>query len=140
MAMPLRCGVFVAAAVICQLVVVRSAENVKVNLYVEALCPFCAKLTTETLASIFKSGVAEIADIRLIPYGNARIDDHVRAHPAIRALRSLSIENAAQGRESFLVELFQVEKIGFLSDAHCPMGRHALRARSLKGNVCLWMG
>lgn len=49
-----------------------AADKVQVNAYVEALCPYCAEFTAGELADVFKTGVAEIADIRLIPFGNAR--------------------------------------------------------------------
>lgn len=58
------------SSVLCTAVL--AADKVQVNAYVEALCPYCAQFTAGELADVFKTGVAEIADIRLIPFGNAR--------------------------------------------------------------------
>ena len=50
-------------------------EKVKVELYSEALCPFCAQFIVNRLNPFFNNGLIDIVELRIIPYGNARIID-----------------------------------------------------------------
>lgn len=38
-----------------------------------ALCPFCIQFAREQLADLFKTGLADIVELELIPSGNARM-------------------------------------------------------------------
>ncbi|XP_002965810.2 gamma-interferon-inducible lysosomal thiol reductase [Selaginella moellendorffii] len=50
------------------------AEKVSVELYTESLCPFCANFVVNYLSKFFTNGLIEIVDLKIIPYGNARMD------------------------------------------------------------------
>ncbi|KAL5580668.1 hypothetical protein UlMin_013110 [Ulmus minor] len=49
------------------------SDRVSLELYYETLCPFCADLIVNDLAKLFKSDVISIVDLKLVPYGNARV-------------------------------------------------------------------
>lgn len=49
-------------------------EKVKVELYSEALCPYCAEFIVNYLNPFFNNGIIDIVELRIIPYGNAHVD------------------------------------------------------------------
>ncbi|KAJ0792259.1 putative gamma interferon inducible lysosomal thiol reductase GILT, Thioredoxin-like superfamily [Helianthus annuus] len=53
--------------------VVTSEEKVKVTLYYESLCPSSEDFILKYLYKIFDNGLISIVDLKLSPYGNARI-------------------------------------------------------------------
>lgn len=48
-------------------------EKVTLELYYESLCPYCSRFIVKYLYTIFDTGIIDITDLKLIPYGNARI-------------------------------------------------------------------
>ncbi|KAL2632704.1 hypothetical protein R1flu_004183 [Riccia fluitans] len=50
-----------------------SDGKVLVEFYSESLCPYCAAFTVDHLSKFFQNGLIEIVELRMIPYGNARI-------------------------------------------------------------------
>ncbi|CAK9233962.1 unnamed protein product, partial [Sphagnum troendelagicum] len=48
-------------------------EKVKVELYSESLCPYCANFIINYLNPFFNNGLIDIVELRIIPYGNAHI-------------------------------------------------------------------
>ncbi|CAI9107044.1 OLC1v1006316C1 [Oldenlandia corymbosa var. corymbosa] len=50
-----------------------SSEKVTLELYYETLCPYCANLIVNYLYKIFDTGIIDITNLKLIPYGNAKI-------------------------------------------------------------------
>ncbi|XP_021720992.1 gamma-interferon-inducible lysosomal thiol reductase-like isoform X1 [Chenopodium quinoa] len=50
-----------------------SAEKVKLDLYYESLCPYSADFIINDLAIIFQNGIIDIVDLRLFPWGNAKL-------------------------------------------------------------------
>jgi hypothetical protein len=46
---------------------------VKVEVYTESLCPDCADYIINYLNPFFNNGLIDIVELRIIPYGNARI-------------------------------------------------------------------
>lgn len=48
-------------------------EKVKVELYSESLCPYCANFIVNYLNPFFNNGIIDIVDLRIIPYGNAHV-------------------------------------------------------------------
>ncbi|XP_048503696.1 gamma-interferon-responsive lysosomal thiol protein isoform X2 [Beta vulgaris subsp. vulgaris] len=50
-----------------------SAGKVPLDLYYESLCPYCANFIVNELPIIFKNGIIDIVDLRLFPWGNARL-------------------------------------------------------------------
>jgi len=48
---------------------------VKVELYSESLCPYCAQFIVNYLNPFFNNGLIDIVELRIIPYGNARVLD-----------------------------------------------------------------
>ncbi|KNA10878.1 hypothetical protein SOVF_140340 [Spinacia oleracea] len=50
-----------------------SVEKVQLDFYYESLCPYCADFITKELPIIFDNGLIDIVNLRLIPWGNARI-------------------------------------------------------------------
>lgn len=52
---------------------VNGGEKVALELYYETLCPYCSNLIVNYLYTIFESDLISITDLKLIPYGNAKI-------------------------------------------------------------------
>ncbi|KAL2899290.1 Gamma-interferon-responsive lysosomal thiol protein [Bienertia sinuspersici] len=50
-----------------------SAELVKLDLYYESLCPYSANFIINKLPIIFTNGIRDIVDLRLFPWGNAKL-------------------------------------------------------------------
>ncbi|KAL6528587.1 hypothetical protein OROMI_029232 [Orobanche minor] len=52
-----------------------SPENSRVTLsvYYESLCPYCANFIVNHLVKIFQTDLINIVDLRLVPWGNTRI-------------------------------------------------------------------
>ncbi|CAK9227515.1 unnamed protein product [Sphagnum troendelagicum] len=51
----------------------QGVEKVKVEVYTESLCPDCADYIINYLNPFFNNGLIDIVELRIIPYGNARI-------------------------------------------------------------------
>ncbi|XP_021720994.1 gamma-interferon-inducible lysosomal thiol reductase-like isoform X3 [Chenopodium quinoa] len=50
-----------------------TAKKVPLDLYYESLCPYCANFILNELPIIFENGLIDIVDLRLFPWGNARL-------------------------------------------------------------------
>ncbi|MCL7022389.1 hypothetical protein MKW94_004124 [Papaver nudicaule] len=50
-----------------------AANKVNLSLYYETLCPGCSDFMVNYLPKIFENGLIDIIDLKLIPYGNAKI-------------------------------------------------------------------
>eukprot|EP00878_Enallax_costatus_P004175 GHUV01004404.1.p1 GENE.GHUV01004404.1~~GHUV01004404.1.p1 ORF type:complete len:258 (+),score=53.98 GHUV01004404.1:268-1041(+) len=50
------------------------AEPVRVDFYMEALCPYCAQFTLTQLQPLFKNKLINFVELDVIPWGNARTD------------------------------------------------------------------
>ncbi|KAA8543712.1 hypothetical protein F0562_021542 [Nyssa sinensis] len=48
-------------------------EKVTLALYYETLCPYCSNFIVNGLINLFDSPLLSIVDLKLVPYGNARI-------------------------------------------------------------------
>ncbi|GFP84237.1 gamma-interferon-inducible lysosomal thiol reductase [Phtheirospermum japonicum] len=48
-------------------------DKVTLALYYESLCPYCSNLIVNYLYKLFDSDIISITDLKLIPYGNAKI-------------------------------------------------------------------
>ncbi|KAL3518023.1 hypothetical protein ACH5RR_020612 [Cinchona calisaya] len=55
------------------LISVNSSQKVTLELYYETLCPYCSIFIVDYLYKIFNTGLIEIINLKLIPYGNAKI-------------------------------------------------------------------
>lgn len=55
------------------------ADPVRVEYYMEALCPYCANLTLTKIQPLFKNKLINFVRLDLIPYGNARTDPNTGA-------------------------------------------------------------
>ncbi|MFS7902802.1 putative gamma interferon inducible lysosomal thiol reductase GILT [Helianthus anomalus] len=53
-----------------------AGEKVKLALYYEALCPSCTYFILNDLSKIFDNGLIDIVDLKLSPYGNAKISSN----------------------------------------------------------------
>ncbi|KAI3903719.1 hypothetical protein MKX01_038721 [Papaver californicum] len=49
------------------------ASKVSLALYYESLCPYCSNFMVNYLPKIFSNGLIDIIDLKLVPYGNARV-------------------------------------------------------------------
>ncbi|KAK9057538.1 hypothetical protein SSX86_022374 [Deinandra increscens subsp. villosa] len=56
--------------------VAAAGEKVELSLYYEALCPFCENFILNYLYKIFDNGLISIVDLKLSPYGNAKISSN----------------------------------------------------------------
>ncbi|XP_051128362.1 gamma-interferon-responsive lysosomal thiol protein-like [Andrographis paniculata] len=50
-----------------------SAKKVSFEIYYETLCPYCSNLIVNYLPELFESDLISITDLKLLPYGNAKI-------------------------------------------------------------------
>ncbi|KAF5176074.1 Gamma-interferon-inducible lysosomal thiol reductase [Thalictrum thalictroides] len=50
-----------------------SPQKVELALYYETLCPYCSNFMVNYLPEIFKNGLIDVIDLKLIPYGNAKL-------------------------------------------------------------------
>ncbi|KAJ9543430.1 hypothetical protein OSB04_023137 [Centaurea solstitialis] len=48
-------------------------EKVQVTVYYESLCPYCENFIVNYLIDVFTEGIDAIADVKLFPYGNAKV-------------------------------------------------------------------
>ncbi|KAK6943991.1 Gamma interferon inducible lysosomal thiol reductase GILT [Dillenia turbinata] len=55
---------------------IHSSKKVNLTLYYESLCPSCKAFVTSMQSSVFDNGIINIVNLRLVPWGNAIIDDH----------------------------------------------------------------
>lgn len=53
---------------------VSSSQKVKLTLYYETLCPYCARFIVNELVKLYQNGLISIVDLRLVPWGNANMD------------------------------------------------------------------
>lgn len=49
------------------------SQKVKLSLYYESLCPYCANFIENQLVKVFNTDLSTIVNLRLVPYGNAQI-------------------------------------------------------------------
>ncbi|KAK3009241.1 hypothetical protein RJ639_015113, partial [Escallonia herrerae] len=54
----------------------RGGEKVTLALYYETLCPYCSNCIVNYLPKIFDGGLIDIVDLKLVPYGNAKIGNN----------------------------------------------------------------
>ncbi|KAL6902305.1 hypothetical protein ACP4OV_005181 [Aristida adscensionis] len=66
-------GASVATAATEAAVAAAEAGKVSLELYYESLCPYCSRFIVNGLAGIFEDGLIGAVDLRLVPYGNARV-------------------------------------------------------------------
>ncbi|XP_059626435.1 gamma-interferon-responsive lysosomal thiol protein-like [Cornus florida] len=48
-------------------------EKVTLALYYETLCPYCSNFIVNYLTRLFDTGLISVVDLKLVPYGNAKI-------------------------------------------------------------------
>ncbi|XAR55793.1 hypothetical protein NMG60_11035996 [Bertholletia excelsa] len=53
-----------------------SPQKVKLSLYYESLCPYCANFIVNSLSKIYENGLISIVDLNLVPWGNAYLIDN----------------------------------------------------------------
>jgi interferon gamma-inducible protein 30 len=70
-----RCAFLLLLVALVAVPSAQGVEKVKVELYSESLCPFCAEFIVNYLNPFFNNGLIDIVELRIIPYGNARIID-----------------------------------------------------------------
>ena len=65
-----------AAAIACVVLLIAPALSAKVavDFYGEALCPFCSRFTTTTVAPLFANNVSDLMTFTYVPWGNAQLD------------------------------------------------------------------
>ncbi|KAJ0792262.1 putative gamma interferon inducible lysosomal thiol reductase GILT [Helianthus annuus] len=54
-------------------ITVTTGDKVELSLYYEALCPYCENFILNYLYKVFDNGLISIVDLKLSPYGNAKI-------------------------------------------------------------------
>lgn len=52
-------------------------QKVKLNLYYESLCPYSQKFINDDLVKLFESDLHRITDLKLVPFGNAKVSDNL---------------------------------------------------------------
>ncbi|XP_047333521.1 gamma-interferon-responsive lysosomal thiol protein [Impatiens glandulifera] len=53
-----------------------TSDKVSVGLYYESLCPYSAEFIINNLSKLFDNGLISIVDLKLVPYGNAKITNN----------------------------------------------------------------
>eukprot|EP00879_Flechtneria_rotunda_P006169 GHRR01006486.1.p1 GENE.GHRR01006486.1~~GHRR01006486.1.p1 ORF type:complete len:283 (+),score=59.25 GHRR01006486.1:368-1216(+) len=53
-----------------------AADPIRVDFYMEALCPYCANFTVHGLKPLFENKLISFVQLDVIPWGNARLDVH----------------------------------------------------------------
>ncbi|XP_059297721.1 gamma-interferon-responsive lysosomal thiol protein-like [Lycium ferocissimum] len=48
-------------------------KKVSLALYYESLCPYCSNFIVNYLPKIFKNGIIDIVDLKLVPWGNTKL-------------------------------------------------------------------
>ncbi|OIT06852.1 PREDICTED: gamma-interferon-inducible lysosomal thiol reductase-like [Nicotiana attenuata] len=48
-------------------------EKVSLTLYYESLCPYCSNFIVNYLPKVFKNGLIDVVDLKLVPWGNTKI-------------------------------------------------------------------
>lgn len=48
-------------------------KKVSLTLYYESLCPYCSNFIVNYLPKIFKNGMIDIVDFKLVPWGNTKL-------------------------------------------------------------------
>ncbi|XP_009590102.1 gamma-interferon-responsive lysosomal thiol protein-like isoform X2 [Nicotiana tomentosiformis] len=48
-------------------------EKVSLTLYYESLCPYCSNFIVNYLPKIFKNGLIDVVDLKLVPWGNTKL-------------------------------------------------------------------
>ena len=59
-----------------QIIPVTEVEKVQVSVYYESLCPYCENFIVNYLIDVFAEGIDAIADVKLYPYGNAKVNSN----------------------------------------------------------------
>ncbi|XP_023764295.1 gamma-interferon-responsive lysosomal thiol protein [Lactuca sativa] len=57
-----------------EIIPIKEAEKVQVTVYYESLCPYCENFIVNYLIDVFTEGIDAIADVKLFPYGNAKVN------------------------------------------------------------------
>ncbi|KAG5060489.1 hypothetical protein JHK87_001518 [Glycine soja] len=89
-------------------------EKVTLSLYYESLCPYRADFIVNHLVRLFQTGLISILNLRLVPWGNARIAPdgtvvcQVQHFRFVRCLERLTLE----GRHNQWVNCFQMTGLG----------------------------
>lgn len=58
---------------VSKLMPISSCDKVPVGLYYESLCPYSASFVVDSLSKIFIDGLISVVDLKLVPWGNAKI-------------------------------------------------------------------
>lgn len=59
-----------------EIVPLKEVEKVQVTVYYESLCPYCENFIVNYLIDVFTEGIDAIADVKLFPYGNAKVNSN----------------------------------------------------------------
>ncbi|KAD3338481.1 hypothetical protein E3N88_34002 [Mikania micrantha] len=59
-----------------EIVPLKEAEKVQVEVYYESLCPYCENFIVNYLIDVFTEKIDAIADVKLYPYGNAKVNSN----------------------------------------------------------------
>ncbi|XP_024974325.1 gamma-interferon-inducible lysosomal thiol reductase-like [Cynara cardunculus var. scolymus] len=59
-----------------EIVPLKEVEKVQVTFYYESLCPYCENFIVNYLIDVFTEGIDAIADVKLFPYGNAKVNSN----------------------------------------------------------------
>ena len=62
---------------ISEKLVAGESDKVKLNLYYESLCPGCQVFIVNYLVKIFDSDLHTVTDLKLVPFGNAKVSDNL---------------------------------------------------------------
>ncbi|PNX90600.1 gamma-interferon-inducible lysosomal thiol reductase, partial [Trifolium pratense] len=54
----------------------QSHKKVSLELYYESLCPYCANFIVNYLPQVFEQDLISIVDLKLVPWGNAKLRDN----------------------------------------------------------------
>lgn len=78
-----------------------SHDRVKVELYMEALCPYCARFVHQTVSKAFENGLEPIMDLELIPWVRARKTCLLVNNARVQPIGGLGVHAPTTRRQDF---------------------------------------
>jgi hypothetical protein len=96
------------------------SAKVVVEFYGEAMCPYCARFTTDIVAPLFANNVSELMSFTFVPWGNARQDAATGAVACQHGPQECSldtliscVEDAIPDQDTWFPAVLCIEKAGF---------------------------
>lgn len=74
-----------------------NSQKVSLGLYYESLCPYCANFIVNYLAQLFETDLISVVDLKLVPWGNAKLRGNDTFDCQVSTLPFVSFSNLLCG-------------------------------------------